>query len=242
MTSRTRIALLVAATALVATLAVAAILAGPSGTGSRTGSSNGASESESGFEGGALPPGVKAHPFTLTAVASPSGAASIGGGSSSSSSDGSGSGSADGSSGGGVSLGQFAGKVVVMAFLYPGCGHTCTLIADQIRGALNELAEVPVVLIVSATQKAGTHARADGLLEETSLAGRAYYLTGSPRLLRALWRAYGIVPASAGRSKFDAYAEVLLIDGKGNERVLFGTEDLTAEGLAHDIGRLQAGA
>ncbi len=224
MAKPTRIALLLATTALLATLLILLLLAGPPGFGGRANSSR-PSSSGSGFDGAALPPGIKAHPFTLTALTSPSGAASIGGG----------------GGGGGVSLGRFAGKVVVMAFLYPGCGHTCTLIADQIRGALNELAEPPVVLIVSADQKADRRARVDGLLKETSLAGRAYYLTGSPRRLRAIWHAYGIVPASAGKSKFDTYAEVLLIDGKGNERVLFGAEDLTGEGLAHDIGKLQSG-
>ncbi|HTR73097.1 MAG TPA: SCO family protein [Solirubrobacteraceae bacterium] len=238
MTYRTRIALLAAVTALVATLVIVAVVAGPSGTGSGSGSPKGTSEA--GFDGAALPPGVRAKPFTLTALASPPGEASIGGG------GGLAGGPAGGSHGGTVSLAQFAGKVVVMAFLYPGCGHTCTLIADQIRGALDELGREPAVVIVDASQTDGTHARARGrvhrIFEETGLAGRAYYLTGSQRQLKVVWRAYGVVPASAGKAKFDEYAQVLLIDGKGNERVLFGAEDLTAEGLAHDVGRLQTGA
>jgi hypothetical protein len=34
---------------------------------------------------------------------------------------------------------------------------------------------------------------------------------------------------------------VVLIDAKGDERVLYGPEQLTPEALAHDIGRLEKG-
>jgi protein SCO1 len=252
MAKRTRIALLAAVTVLVAALAVVVIVAEPSSPGGKTSSTgrpdlrpgSGSSPEGSGFDGAALPPGVKARPFTLTALASPSGAASTGGGDGTASdgtaSDGT---ASSGTNDEGVSLGRFAGKVVVMAFLYPGCGHTCTLVADQIRGALDELGREPAVVIVDASQKAGTRARTRVLrfFEETGLAGRAYYLTGSRRQLQAVWHAYGVVSANAGKAKFDDYVQVLLIDGEGYERVLFGAEDLAAESLAHDIGKLQAG-
>ena len=35
---------------------------------------------------------------------------------------------------------EYRGHVVVLTFLYPTCGATCVLIAQQIRGALDELA------------------------------------------------------------------------------------------------------
>lgn len=275
MTRRTRIALLAALTALVVALAVVVIVAGQTGTAGRS-DSPGRSGAESGadvglgsgFDGAALPPGVRAHPFTLTALASPAGAGPSsaggtgsshnmpgraeapagngpGGGPGGGPGNGPGNGPGGGSGGETVSLDQFAGRVVVLAFMYPGCGRTCTLIADQIRGALDELREQPAVVIVDASEREGTRAgaraRGQRFLEETSLAGRAYFLSGSASQLKAVWRAYGIVPASAGRARFDDYAQVLLIDGHGHERVLFGMENLTAEGLAHDVGTLQTG-
>ncbi len=49
-----------------------------------------------------------------------------------------------------VALSDYRGRVVVLTFLYPGCGAACTVIAQQIRGALDELASPVPVVIVSA--------------------------------------------------------------------------------------------
>lgn len=245
--------------------------------------------SASGFDGAALPSGVRAYPFTLTAVSAPAGRPV----------------------GMPVSLSAYRGQVVVLAFMYPACGATCILIAQQIRGALNELSRPATVIIVNADPasadpassadrasanapanpspastdptpapahstpapanpspanhapanptpanrattnpapasaalitRARTRARVESMLAQVSLAGRVYYLNGSPAQLRAVWHAYGVTPASAGRGAFDAAATVYLIDKAGFERVEFGVEQLTPEGLAHDIARLQAG-
>jgi len=45
---------------------------------------------------------------------------------------------------------------------------------------------------------------------------------------------------AVGRAAFDNYASVLLLDSSGRERVLFQSEQLTPESLAHDIRRLQS--
>ncbi|HLH14374.1 MAG TPA: hypothetical protein VKV16_06260, partial [Solirubrobacteraceae bacterium] len=74
-----------------------------------------------------------------------------------------------------------------------------------------------------------------------SLSGRAEYLTGPLASVRAVWSAYGVKPASAGRASFAEYASVLLIDARGRERVLFESEQLTPEALSHDVASLQAG-
>jgi protein SCO1 len=220
--------------ALIAILAVVAILVRSPGKGGSSHAPPSADEaSASGFDGAELPPGVRAHAFTLASLSSPPA----------------------GEPTGAVSLAQLKGRVVVLAFLYPACGRTCTLIAQQIRGALNELAKQPVVVIVSgsaeyaianggvarARASASTRAQTHSFLERESLTDSAYFLTGSPAQLRAVWRAYGITPASAGEKAFGEYAQVLLIGREGHERVVFGMEDLTAESLAHDIGKLQGG-
>jgi protein SCO1 len=228
MRARARIVLLSAATVLVVVLALTLILDSPGESSSNSsiahGSAAAGATSTSGFDGAALPPGIRAHEFTLNALSAPTGQPV----------------------GKPVSLSSFRGQVVVLAFLYSTCGPTCIVIAQQIRGALNELggasAGHPVaVLIVSADPSADTPASVGRFLARVSLAGRIHYLTGSPAQLRTVWHAYRVTPASAGGVAFDNAASVLLIDPSGFERVVFGVEQITPEGLAHDIGKLQAG-
>jgi protein SCO1/2 len=209
-------------TALVVVLTIAALaLGGCSGGGSSPATSSistGASapagvSSPSPFDGAALPV-APAHGFTL---ADPT------------------------DNGRTVSLSQYRGQVVVLAFLYSTCGAPCVVIAQQIRGALDELGIHPVpVLIVSADPTADTPARVKHFLAQVSLTGRTRWLTGSLAQLRAVWHAYGITPPSAGRAVFANSVSVFLLDSAGRERVLFQSEQLTPEGLAHDIRKLQS--
>lgn len=176
-----------------------------------------ASNQNGAFDGAAFPEGVRAHDFTLTDQ-----------------------------HGHRVSLSSYRGQVVVLAFLSPNC-RTCVLIAQQVRGALDELAPEPGVqkpgvrTIFVSTQGGDMRARVGHLLAETSLSGRVEYLMGSTKELQPVWHAYSIAPMSAGRAASEAGITVLLIDGKGIERVGFGLEQITPEGLAHDI-RLLEGA
>jgi protein SCO1 len=163
----------------------------------------------SGFDGAALPSSSPAHDFTL----------------------------AD-QSGRHVALSEYRGQVVILAFVYADCGPTCIVIAQQIRGALDELAHPVPVLFVSVDPAADTPARVRSFLARTSLTGRVHYLNGSLEQLRTIWRAFRIVPASAGRAEFDRSASVLVLDRSGRERVLFQLEQLTPEGLAHDVRKL----
>jgi protein SCO1 len=140
-----------------------------------------------------------------------------------------------------VTLAEQRGQVTLLTFLYSHCGAACIVIAQQIRGALDELARPPRVLILSADPAADTPASVRDFLAQVSLSGRVEYLTGPPAQLQQIWRAYRVTPAAAGRAAFARMAFVLLLDARGRERVLFGPEQLTPEGLAHDIGRLQDG-
>jgi hypothetical protein len=56
-----------------------------------------------------------------------------------------------------------------------------------------------------------------------------------------VWREYGVRTPAAGRSAFEAAVTVLLIDRRGRQRVIFQPEQLTPEGLAHDIRALERG-
>ncbi|MGO9319625.1 MAG: SCO family protein [Solirubrobacteraceae bacterium] len=208
-----RAALAAPATAVLA-LALATALPGCGGSSSTRAAAPPASTgTESGFDGAPFPEGVSAPAFTLTDQY-----------------------------GRRVSLRDYRGQVVLLTFLYSTCGDTCVVIAQQIRGALDELdeehAHPPAVLIVSADPAADSPAHVRSFLAEVSLTGRVQYLTGSPAQLRSIWRAYGIKPASAGAQRFDEYASVLLLDPSGGKRVLFESEELTPEGLSHDVGKL----
>jgi protein SCO1/2 len=140
-----------------------------------------------------------------------------------------------------VSLRALRGRPVVVAFLYTGCGGPCTVIAQQIRGALDELRRPVPVLLISADPAGDTPVAVRRFLAAVSLSGRVYYLTGSRAALTKVWRDYKVRPSSAGASTFARSANVLLIDAAGRERVLFGSEQLTPDALAHDIGKLQSG-
>jgi protein SCO1 len=145
-----------------------------------------------------------------------------------------------------VSLRQYRGRVTILTFLSSACRPTCPLVAQQIRGALDELGEVgghPVpVLIVSANPAADTPAAVRRFLREASLTGRVDYLTGTRAQLQPIWRAYNILPAQLADANSPHPASVLLIDRAGQERDLFQVEQLTPEALAHDIRKLEGGA
>jgi protein SCO1/2 len=128
--------------------------------------------------------------------------------------------------------------VTVVAFVYSTCGATCVLVAQQIRGALDQLAKPAPVLLISAEPAADTPPRVARFLAEVSLAGRATYLTGTRAQLAPLWGAYRLTPPSSNRGAFQRAVSVLVIDRAGRERVQFGLEQLTPEALAHDIGKL----
>jgi protein SCO1/2 len=140
-----------------------------------------------------------------------------------------------------VSLRQYRGRVTVLTFLSAACGPACRLVAQQIRGALDELSRPVPALAISTDPGADTPARIAHLLSEASLTGRLQYLTGTIAQLAPLWHDYGLSTGRSDRvSITDRSAFVLLIDKRGFERISFPLEDLTPEGLAQNIRRLQS--
>jgi protein SCO1/2 len=211
---RSRILLLGLATVVVLAFALVLILDRPatrSGGGATTAVDARAS---SGFDGALLPGAVSAPDFTLTDQR-----------------------------GQRVSLSQYRGQVTILTFLSTTCSPACPLIAQQIRGALDELGTHPPhpvpTLIVSANPAADTPARVRRFLGEAALTGRVEYLTGTLGELQPVWRAYGIVPSLLGNAASPHAASVLLIDRSGQKRDLFEVEELTPEGLAHDLRKLE---
>jgi protein SCO1/2 len=194
---------------LLAAIALAATLgACSSGSGSSS-SSSAQTPGASGFEGAALPPGVLAPTFTLTDQYGRT-----------------------------ASLASYRGHVTVVAFVYSTCGPACIVIAQQIRGALDELHEPVPVLFISADPAADTPASVSRFLARVSLSGRVRYLTGTTARLRPVWHAFHVIGAASHRAAFARSAAVFLIDRSGHERVIFQLEQLTPEALAHDVSKL----
>ncbi len=228
MSRRSRILLLAFLTAVVLVFALVVLLGRPAthpprkrlaAAAARAVAEN--AQASTGFDGALLPQGVSTPDFTLTDQA-----------------------------GRRVSLSQYRGRVAILTFLSTTCHPTCPLIAQQIRGALDELNAQPAptnpapahpvpVLIVSANPAADTPAAVRRFLGEAALEGRVEFLTGTPAELRAVWRAYDIVPDQLGDAESPHAAAVLLIDRAGQKRDLFQVEQLTPEGLVHDIRKLE---
>jgi cytochrome oxidase Cu insertion factor (SCO1/SenC/PrrC family) len=201
-----------AACAILAAALVVAIVLGDRRGDSSPGSSTAGANHNENFDGAAFPPGVRGHDFTLT-----------------------------NQRGQRVSLSAYRGKVVVLAFLFSDC-RTCVLVADQVRGALDEVEGTHGVatIFVSTDPRADTRASVNRFLGETSLSGRVEYLRGTAKELQPIWKAYAIPPVSAGKAASEAGSTVLLIGHDGDERVGFGLEQITPESLAHDIRLLAA--
>lgn len=225
MRPRSRILLLALTTVLVIVLALVVLLdrpptRSPADLSTRdTGAPAAEHASSSGFDGALLPGTINAPPFTLTDQR-----------------------------GRRVSLAQYRGRVVILTFLSTACPPTCPLIAQQIRGALDELNPHPVpahpvhpvpVLIVSADPSADTPAAVRRFLAAASLTGRVQYLTGTRAQLQRVWRAYNVVPTQLANPNSPHPGEVLLIDRLGQERDLFQVEQLTPEALAHDVRKVE---
>jgi cytochrome oxidase Cu insertion factor (SCO1/SenC/PrrC family) len=168
------------------------------------------------FDGAAYPSGVRAPDFALPDI-----------------------------SGHTVSLSAQRGHVVALIFLPDAC-RTCVLVAQQIRGALDELESHPPrsanvrTIFISTSPRTDTPARARAFLASNALLGRATYLTAGEARLRPVWRAYRVTPpTAAGSAAVEDAISVLLIDKRGAERVAFGLEQITPEALSHDIRLLE---
>ena len=134
-----------------------------------------------------------------------------------------------------ASMEEYRGRPVVMTFIYSTCEDTCPLQVQSIRGALDSLGSDVPVLGVSVDPRNDTRARAKRFLLEQRMTGRMRFLLGSESELEPVWRGYGIAPQ---RGELDHSAYVVLVDGRGRQRVGFPADKLTADGLEHDLRAL----
>ena len=136
-----------------------------------------------------------------------------------------------------ATLREYRGQVVVLTFLYSTCEDTCPVTAQQIRGAMDQIGHDVPALAVSVDPANDTPFHARRFLLQQHMTDRMRFLLGSRRQLQPVWKAYGIQPQGHG---FEHSAYVLLIDKEGRQRIGFPIDQLTPEGLAHDIRVLEA--
>jgi protein SCO1/2 len=195
---------------LIALLGAIVLIVVQSRGGAQAGAGTGTDGFHSQFDGPTMPPNLKAADFTLRDQY-----------------------------GRRVSLSADRGKVVVLTFIHSLCHDTCPFMVEQIKGALNDLpasgANLPTIGVsVDPSQDSIKNRRA--FLAQHQMTGRLAFVNGPLASMRRIWHDYGIQPVTP---KIDHSTFVLLIDKRGYERVGFAADQLTPEGLAHDIRVLQ---
>jgi len=154
------------------------------------------------FQGALLPPGVRAPQFGLR--------------------------DQDGRPLRSTSLG---GHVTVVALVHTHCLQ-CEVLAQQLKGALDDL-RTPVPTVAISTEPAtDTRASARRFLARVGLGGRMRFLLGSPHALAAVWRGFSIRPHQEPL--------VVIVDARGIQRVAFPVSQATPERIAHDLRALGA--
>jgi protein SCO1/2 len=161
------------------------------------------------FDGPAMPPGLRAADFSLTDQ-----------------------------TGHRVSVSQYRGHVVILTFIHSLCHDTCPFMVEQIKGALNTLPATPAVpaIGISVAPREDSVANRRRFLDRHQMEHRLAFLNGSSLAMRRVWHAYAIQPV---KGPIDHSTFVFLIDRRGIERIGFPADQLTPEGLAHDIRVLE---
>ena len=138
-----------------------------------------------------------------------------------------------------VTLDRYRGKVVVLTFIHSLCHDACPFMVEQIKGALNDLprdGRGVAAIGVSVAPSEDTVAHRRTFLARHQMTGRLEFVNGPMRTMRRIYHAYAIQPVTP---KIDHSTFVILVDKRGLERVGFAADQLTPEGLAHDIRVLE---
>jgi protein SCO1/2 len=138
-----------------------------------------------------------------------------------------------------VRLADLRGKVVVLSPMYTTCHDTCPLVAQQIRGAIDDLprsdrARVRA-LAISVDPAHDNPDTAHRFLVTRRVGRYLDFLLGSLDELRPVWKAYGFAPQTEAH-EHNSY--VVLIDKRGRQRIGFPVDYLTPEALSNDVGVL----
>jgi protein SCO1/2 len=143
-----------------------------------------------------------------------------------------------------ASLRDFRGKVVVMSFLYTNCPTVCPVITQKFISTAKELGDDAgadvVFLAVTVDPERDTPEKIRRYSEEKGMLDKWQYFTGERRAVEQVWGDYHIyvnkssVDAS-GNYLVDHTATAIIIDKKGNLRVVFPGITWDPKDLANDV-------
>jgi protein SCO1 len=144
-----------------------------------------------------------------------------------------------------VSLKQFRGRPVVLAFMFTHCTDICPLNAEKMHGAatnLGKAADKVAWLAVSVDPKNDTPDSAAKFAADHGLTGKLRFLMGGEDRLVPVWRAYHLIDANAPPPTDPTihYGGVYVIDTEGHERVLM-SDNFSPDQLADNLRLLGAG-
>lgn len=92
---------------------------------------------------------------------------------------------------------DFAGRVVVLTFLYTGCPDVCPVVANHLRDIstlLGDDSSQVAIVIISVDPEGDTVESAFDYSERWQMTNRWTYLTGDEASLKDVWKAYYIDP------------------------------------------------
>jgi protein SCO1 len=136
-----------------------------------------------------------------------------------------------------VTAASLRGRPAVVTFLYTHCRDTCPITAHQVRGALDDLRRPVPAIAISVDPPNDTAASAHQFLDRVGIGGRMRFLLGSRAELAPVWRGFAIRPQ---RQHEEHQARLVLLDGRGMQRVGFPISQATPERIAHDLRALGA--
>ncbi len=139
-----------------------------------------------------------------------------------------------------ISLAQFKGKPVVLAFMYTHCPDICPVAAERIHSAMLEMgssAQKVGVLAVSTDPKRDNEAAAMQFTDEHNMQDYWHFLIGTQSQLTPVWSAYSIY-AQAIQQTSQHTTAIYVIDKHGLERVYLDEQDFTPTELASDLQAL----
>ncbi|MFL5825320.1 MAG: SCO family protein [Thermoleophilaceae bacterium] len=133
-----------------------------------------------------------------------------------------------------ISMNEFAGKPMMVTFLYSHCKETCPVEAKVVTQAQQMLGGKVPTLAISVDPRHDTPASARKFNGEQQVDVR--WVLGSSDQVQKLWRGYAIQPQTTAS---EHQARVVLIDKQGYQHVGYPYGQLSADRLAHDIKLLQ---
>jgi protein SCO1/2 len=137
-----------------------------------------------------------------------------------------------------VTLAQFHGKWVAVAFIYTHCPDVCPLIAHNLNTALAKAPELRVVA-VSVDPKGDTPAAVRAFIGSHHLSDTFHYLIGSRAQLSPVWHAWHVAAAPGPANTVSHSSFEVLVDPNGRERAYYDAS-VSAADVLHDLKQLHA--